>query len=99
MRGVVNRSHCVKWFIEQQISAAPSPLHDKVSHLPIAVEEVVLKALAKDPQERFPSVQAFAVALEQASQGKDQLHLVSPKNPSESPLLAGTPQTTTNTET
>jgi len=88
-----------RWeIIEQQKSAAPSPLHDKVSHLPIAVEEVVLKALAKDPQERFPSVQAFAVALEQASQGKDQLHLVSPKNPSESPLLAGTPQTTTNTD-
>jgi len=30
------------------------------------VEEVVLKALAKDPKDRFTSVQAFAKALAQA---------------------------------
>ncbi|MGZ3612214.1 MAG: hypothetical protein ACXVBU_19350, partial [Ktedonobacteraceae bacterium] len=31
------------------------------------LEVVVIKALAKDPKERFPSVQAFADALEAAS--------------------------------
>jgi eukaryotic-like serine/threonine-protein kinase len=87
-----------RWeIIEQQISAAPSPLRDMVPYLPIAVEEVVLKALAKDPQERFPSVQAFAAALEQASQGMDQLHVVSPENLSDSPLLTGTPLAPANT--
>src|SRR5262249_55459697 len=35
--------------------------------LPAAVENVVLRALAKDPQQRFVSVQAFAFALERAS--------------------------------
>src|SRR5207244_47073 len=33
-------------------------------------EEVVLKALAKDPKQRFGSVQTFATALEEASQGE-----------------------------
>jgi hypothetical protein len=32
------------------------------------LEQVVLTALAKDPHQRFASVQAFATALEQASQ-------------------------------
>src|SRR6266516_5466972 len=36
--------------------------------IPSDVEEVVLIALSKDPQRRFGSVRAFAVALEQASQ-------------------------------
>jgi eukaryotic-like serine/threonine-protein kinase len=37
------------------------------------VEQVVMRALAKDPQQRFPGVQAFAEALERCSQS------VSPK--------------------
>ena len=35
---------------------------------PAEVEEVVLKALAKDPVQRFESVQAFANALKQAAE-------------------------------
>src|SRR5205085_11765976 len=35
--------------------------------VPPAIEHVVLRALAKDPEERFESVQVFAAALEQAS--------------------------------
>lgn len=46
----------------------PPPLLAKVPTLAPAVEEVVLKALAKDPDERFPSVQDFATMLEAASQ-------------------------------
>jgi eukaryotic-like serine/threonine-protein kinase len=44
----------------------PPSLLEKVPELPPAVEEVVLKALAKDPQQRFENVQVFALALEKA---------------------------------
>ncbi len=46
--------------------ARPPSLREKVPDLPPAVEEVVMKALAKDPQQRFESVQSFALALEKA---------------------------------
>jgi len=44
----------------------PPSLCEKVPTLFPAVEEVVLRALAKDPKERFGSVLAFADALERA---------------------------------
>jgi serine/threonine protein kinase len=47
----------------------PPPLHEKVPMILPEVEQVVMKALAKDPKDRFESVQAFATALEQASRG------------------------------
>jgi Tol biopolymer transport system component len=44
------------------------PLRDKVpAAISAAVEAVVLKGLAKQPQDRFPGVRAFAEALEAAS--------------------------------
>lgn len=47
--------------------AAPAPsLRARVPNLPRALEEVILTALAKDPQARFPSVEAFAQALRQS---------------------------------
>lgn len=52
--------------IRQHEEASPPSLREKVSTIPPAVEVVVMKALAKDPQQRFESVQAFADALEQA---------------------------------
>jgi len=52
----------------QQISVPPPPLHSRVPAISPAVEQVVLQALAKDPQRRFSSVEAFATALEQAAQ-------------------------------
>jgi predicted ATPase/DNA-binding CsgD family transcriptional regulator len=51
----------------QHLSAPPPSLHEKVPMIPSTVEYVVLKALAKDPNERFASVQDFALALEEAS--------------------------------
>jgi predicted ATPase/serine/threonine protein kinase/DNA-binding CsgD family transcriptional regulator len=42
----------------------PPALLEKVPTLPAVVEQIVLQALAKDPAQRFPSVQAFALALE-----------------------------------
>lgn len=44
----------------------PASLRRLVPTLPLAVERVVLKALAKRPEERFGSVQEFAEALEEA---------------------------------
>src|SRR6266566_4774023 len=46
--------------------ALPPSLLEKIPDLPPAVEEVVKKALAKDPQQRFENVQIFAIALEKA---------------------------------
>ena len=57
-------------FIEmcsQHLYAYPPPLHTKMPEVSLDVEQVVLKALEKDSYQRFPSVQAFAEALEHAS--------------------------------
>ncbi|HZS76360.1 MAG TPA: protein kinase [Ktedonobacteraceae bacterium] len=50
----------------QHMTAAPPPLREKMPSVSPEVEQVVMTALAKDPQQRFRSVQAFAKALEQA---------------------------------
>jgi serine/threonine protein kinase len=47
----------------------PPPLREHLPTLSPDVEHVVLTALAKQPEERFASVSAFATALELASQG------------------------------
>jgi predicted ATPase/DNA-binding CsgD family transcriptional regulator/tRNA A-37 threonylcarbamoyl transferase component Bud32/Tfp pilus assembly protein PilF len=51
----------------QQLSIPPAPLREKVATIAPGVEQVVLRALAKDPKERFASVQDFATALEEAN--------------------------------
>jgi TIR domain len=57
------------WLVaSQQELIAPPPLREKDPSLPEAIEAVVLRALAKEPEERYVSVQQFAQALEQASQ-------------------------------
>ena len=50
----------------QHMFIPPAPLHEKVLAIPPGVEQVVMTALAKDPHQRFASVQLFASALEQA---------------------------------
>src|SRR3989442_1781507 len=52
----------------QHLFVPPPPLHERMSDIPVAVEHVVMTALAKDPQQRFPSVQTFATAFEEACQ-------------------------------
>ncbi len=51
----------------QHLSASPPSLRDRVHSISRAVERVVLKALSKDPQQRFAHVQELAYALKQAS--------------------------------
>jgi eukaryotic-like serine/threonine-protein kinase len=57
----------------QHITDPVPSLRDKQPDLPLTVEQVVLRALAKEPEQRFPNVQAFADALEQAVRGPNQM--------------------------
>lgn len=50
----------------QHAVTPPPPLREKIPTLPLEVEQVVLTALAKDPLQRFATIQAFANALAQA---------------------------------
>jgi eukaryotic-like serine/threonine-protein kinase len=54
---------------QHMFDAPPSLKREKGVDIAPAVEEVVLKALAKDPHKRFGSVSEFAEALEWASHG------------------------------
>ena len=58
----------VSELMAQHLSMPPPSLRERVPAIPLEVEQVVLRALAKDPKERFASVAAFSAALEQASQ-------------------------------
>ena len=54
--------------VSQHLVTPPQSLREQVPGISSAVEEVVLRALAKEPGQRFPSVKAFAIALQQAAQ-------------------------------
>jgi serine/threonine protein kinase len=51
----------------QHCFASPPPLKDRIASLPSGVEQVIQRALAKNPLARFPSVNAFAGVLAEAS--------------------------------
>ena len=50
----------------KQTMVPPPPLREKIPTLSPAIEEVVMKVLAKDPKQRFANVEAFAAALKEA---------------------------------
>jgi serine/threonine-protein kinase len=52
----------------QHLSMPPPSLRERMPATPSEVEQVVRRALAKDPKARFASVAEFASALEHASQ-------------------------------
>ncbi|HVB22840.1 MAG TPA: protein kinase [Ktedonobacteraceae bacterium] len=54
--------------VSQQLTKLPPPIRNIVPTIPVEVEQAVLKALEKDPQQRYETIQAFAQALEQACQ-------------------------------
>jgi serine/threonine protein kinase len=54
--------------IAQQLSMSPLPIHERMPAIPAEVEQVVLRALAKDPKARYASEADFSNALEQANQ-------------------------------
>jgi len=56
----------VQQIASQQLSVPPPSLSAKVPSISSAVEHVVFRTLAKDPQQRFANVQDFALALKEA---------------------------------
>jgi serine/threonine protein kinase len=52
--------------LTQHISASPPSLRATRPTISPGIEQVVMKALAKNPNERYPNVRAFALALEHA---------------------------------
>ena len=59
----------------------PPALRHQLSTIPSRIESVVLKALAKDPKDRWPSIQTFATVLEQASRPPSTFPVTSPLQP------------------
>ncbi len=57
----------VQEIVAKHLSATPPPLRQKAPALPAGVEQVILRALQKNPHQRFPTIKGFAAALEQAS--------------------------------
>jgi serine/threonine protein kinase len=53
--------------MSQHVSEPPPLLREKNPAISPLIEQVVLKALAKEPQERYPDIQAFAQALKDAT--------------------------------
>jgi len=86
----------------KQLSEPAQALRDIVPSISPAVEQVVMRALAKDPEERFMSVQGFAAALEQASLSDESSMLTQPSPSIEQSLPpispAGSPDDTLPTQ-
>lgn len=57
----------------QHLDQAPPPLRNYVEDISLALEQVVLKALSKNPSERYGSAGAFAEDFKQALEGKKTL--------------------------
>src|SRR6266487_1727517 len=51
----------------QHLTMPPTPLREQLPELAPAIEQVVLRELAKEPEQRFTRVQDFAVALQDAA--------------------------------
>jgi serine/threonine protein kinase len=77
----------------KHVSLPPPSLREQVPSLPTSVEHVVFSALAKDPNQRFAGVHAFALALQEASRAESssgQTQLI-PIPSSQSPAGSGQP--------
>src|SRR5262249_17879066 len=75
----------------QHLTMPPPPLRERMPAIPVEVEQVVLRALAKDPKERFASAQDFATALERARQlAPAQTVPLPSEQPSPAPAAAST---------
>jgi WD40 repeat protein/tRNA A-37 threonylcarbamoyl transferase component Bud32 len=93
----------------QHLFVLPPPPSAKNPLLTSAIDEVILKALAKDPHERFDTVEAFSIAFEQAVAIQETTYLASlstqsdgmnstVQNNAQSPLPGTTLNTYSNTD-
>ncbi len=64
--------------LNKHLSEAPPSLCARVPQLPPAVEDAVFGALAKEPAQRFPSIQEFAAVLEEACLSTQTLSVTLP---------------------
>lgn len=60
--------------ISQKAHMSPLPLHERIPAIDPQVERVVLRALAKEPRERFSNIRDFAHALQRAGRSAAHLH-------------------------
>lgn len=63
----------IREIARQHLERPVPPLRQRAPWLSTAVEDVVLRALAKDPSERFSSVSEFALELETATEQDDRI--------------------------
>jgi len=72
--------------LSQHIQMPPPPPRERVPDLPVEVEAIILRALAKDPEQRFQSMQAIEAELVRlvavpGSDGVHRIHSVGAFNP------------------
>src|SRR5579875_501782 len=70
----------------QHLFTPPPPLHEKLSGIAPAIEAVISRALAKEPEQRFASIEEMAAAFEEACQNETKRLA-----PDEAPTMRRTP--------
>jgi len=78
----------------QHVLSAPPPLSERIPGISPEIERVVFTALAKNPLERFASVQSFARALAQAIAAELDTRAATPLRPFASPSLSSEVEST-----
>lgn len=78
LTGSVLYSGRPEYVMYQHLQGQPLPPSRHNPSLSNSLDAVILKALAKKPSDRFPSIAAFAVSLQQALQGNDSATLAKP---------------------
>jgi serine/threonine protein kinase len=73
-------THDMPELLRQHLEEQPPPLTSILPDIAPEVEEVVSKALAKRPEDRFPDMQKFASALEKALKAPEVLTIASPSS-------------------
>ncbi len=81
--------------ITQHLTMPPPPLDEQALGIPHAVTQVLWKALAKEPGERFARVQDFSAALEAASQTGQVPALAAETTSNEEQVFIASPTETT----
>src|SRR5260370_8930941 len=77
----------------QHLHALPPSLCEKHPDIPRAVEQIVFKALSKEPAQRFVDVLSFATALEDTSSALSSAYLLPAARPATPYELSTTPPT------